>query len=79
MREVGATASELWTEEMEKAWQRGRSRAAAELAKIPPDDGMVTVSVPDRAKVEREHFRLCRTCGRTRGKLGRCTCPRSKQ
>lgn len=55
--------------------ERGRERAAAELAKMPPDDGTVTVSVPDAAKIEREHFKLCRTCGWRRGPGGRCQCP----
>lgn len=61
-------------EQLADAFRRGHEHAAAELASLPPGDGTITVSVPDPAKIEREHFKLCLTCGWRRGEGGRCEC-----
>lgn len=61
-------------EHLADAIRRGREHAAAELDSMPVDDGTITVSVPDPAKIDRVHFKLCLTCGWRRGPGGRCTC-----
>ena len=61
-------------DQFKAALARGRERAVAEMAALPPDDGTITVSVPDAAKVDREYFKLCLTCGWRRGPGGRCSC-----
>jgi hypothetical protein len=59
-----------------EAWQRGLERAKAELAKIPPPDGTVSVSSANDGHADLynvPYFKLCKICGWGR-KSDKCTC-----
>lgn len=61
-------------EQLGAAIMRGREKAVAELASMPPDDGTVSVSTLDLRTYVRDGFKLCLTCHWRRGPGGRCAC-----